>query len=293
MSIQFTQPASFSKSVSVKTLLPKFLQSVFTHRVSQHSKRVKYKCLPLILSTVLLSSTSQAHFQELIPDRDYLNASHAQPLSFSLRFTHPMSQGPIMSVTQPKQLLVMSHAKKVDLLPSLKADDSDGKQWSFDYQVTEPGDLNFFVEPAPYWEPEEGKMIIHYTKVIVDGFGDFNGWDQLIDAPVEIEPLTRPYSIWVGNNFSAIVKQQGKPVPFAEIEIEWRNDGTVTAPTDSYITQVIKADANGTFNYVLPKAGWWGFAALIDAPYQLQSPAGKSVPVELGGLIWINAKQMQ
>ena len=260
----------------------------FTH-IKQVCSKTLYACCLFIAS-----NNSYAHFQEIIPDRDFLNSDRQQPLNFAVRFTHPMTQGPVMNMQKPKALSVFSNGTHTDLLPSLKnAGSGEAQQWSFTYRVTEPGDLSFFVEPQPYWEESEGKMIIHYAKVIVDGYGDFNGWDQQLNLPVEIEPLTRPYSLWVGNAFRGIVKAQGKAVPFAEVEVEWRNDGSVTAPTDSYITQVIKADANGTFSYVMPRAGWWGFAALRDADYQLKAPTGEKVPVELGGLIWINAKAMQ
>lgn len=274
----FTPPAIAEAKVTKKTFTKGIVLSTYC---------------ALYSIALMMSSHSYAHFLELIPDRDDVSNTQPQALNFSLRFTHPMSQGPIMNMALPKQLFVSSNNKTTDLLPTLKTNAMQNQQWSFTYRVTEPGDLKFFVEPTPYWEADEGKMIIHYTKVVVDGFGDFNGWDQSIGAPLEIEPLSRPYSLWVGNNFSGIVKHQGKPVAYAQIEVEWRNDGSVLKPTDSYITQVIKADANGTFHYALPRAGWWGFAALIDATYQLPSPTGKQVPVELGGLIWINAKQMQ
>ena len=242
----------------------------------------------------LFTLSANAHFLELIPDRDFLNSAHQQPLNFKLRFTHPMTQGPVMEMQKPNKLMVIAADTSTDLLSRLQLKDAaEASQWTFQYQVTEPADHIFYVEPQPFWEPAEGKMIIHYTKVIVDGYAALVGWDTLVNAPVEIEPLPRPYSLWKGNAFQGIVRKLGEPVPFATIEVEWRNDGSVTAPTSSYITQVIKADINGRFSYVMPRAGWWGFAALIDADYQLTSPSGRQVPVELGGLIWINAKPMQ
>ncbi|NCC29473.1 MAG: DUF4198 domain-containing protein, partial [Gammaproteobacteria bacterium] len=84
-----------------------------------------------------------------------------------------------------------------------------------------------------------------------------------------------------------------KPVPFAEVEVEWRNDGSITPPSDPYITQVIKADTNGVFSYAMPKAGWWGFAALLEGDEPMQNPDGEEVPVELGALIWIYAREMR
>ena len=81
----------------------------------------------------------------------------------------------------------------------------------------------FFIEPAPYWEPAEQKMIVHYTKVVVDAFGAEDGWDARVGFPVEIEPLARPYGLWTGNTFRGIVLREGKPVPFATVEVEYYN----------------------------------------------------------------------
>jgi cobalt/nickel transport protein len=54
---------------------------------------------------------------------------------------------------------------------------------------------------------------------------------------------------------------------------------------------VIKADANGTFAYAMPKAGWWAFAALVDGP-KMRNPKGEMVDSELGGLIWVRCRDM-
>jgi len=58
------------------------------------------------------------------------------------------------------------------------------------------------------------------------------------------------------------------------------------------VTQVIKADANGVFAYSMPRAGWWGFAALIDGDEPMTAPTGEEVDVELGGLIWVRTVDM-
>jgi cobalt/nickel transport protein len=164
--------------------------------------------------------------------------------------------------------------------------------YSAEVPLDHPGDQVFFVEPAPYWEAAENKWIIHYAKVVVD-FAEGNGWDKPVGLPVEIEPLARPYGLWTGNVFRGIVRHLGKPVPFATIEVEWRNDGSVKAPSDPFVTGVIKADASGQFTYGLPRAGWWGFAALIDGDKPARSPEGKPAKTELGGLIWVRAQDMK
>jgi cobalt/nickel transport protein len=266
------------------------------------SKYVAFKTMLLALSTIIaiiFSEPSFSHFQEIIPDRDFTDNANQQPVRFDIQFTHPMSLGPVMNMQKPRNLKVKNNHKTFNLLPLLKEikgdtkDDLSISKWTMEYSLTAPGSHIFYIEPSPYWEENENKMIIHYSKVIIDGYGEMQGWDSLVGLPVEIEPLTRPYSLWVGNAFQGVVKKNGKAVPFAEIEVEWRNDGSLKNVADSYVTQVIKSDVNGTFSYVMPHAGWWGFAALLEADYQLTSPDNREVDVELGGLIWVNAKKMK
>ncbi|TKB48616.1 DUF4198 domain-containing protein [Ferrimonas sediminicola] len=246
-----------------------------------------------LLTAALFSGAACAHFQELIPQSDTLTPQSGGQVQLSLTFTHPMERGPAMAMGQPVQFGVVGPQGRQDLLERLTSTGVDGQQaYLADYRVTRPGDYLFYLEPAPYWEPGEGKMIIHYTKVVVEGFGALEGWDQPVGLPVEIEPLSRPYSLWRGNLFQGLVRHQGEPVPFAEVEVEWRNDGSVTPPSDGYVTQVIKADANGVFSYAMPRSGWWGFAALLEAEQPMTNPQGEPVPVELGGLIWVHARDM-
>ena len=115
----------------------------------------------------------------------------------------------------------------------------------------------FFVEPQRYWEPAENKWITHYAKVVVDAYASGEGWNALVGLPVEIQPLTRPTGLWTGNEFRGIVLRDGKPVPFAEIEVEFVNDGSIKAPNEAFDTQVITADQSGVFGYAMPRAGWW------------------------------------
>ncbi|MGB1239947.1 MAG: DUF4198 domain-containing protein, partial [Pseudomonadales bacterium] len=135
----------------------------------------------------------------MTPQQDYLDQRFQGPLTFDIRFTHPMSQGPVMEMAKPTALNVTTAQGTKDLLPTLvRKPNTDIAQWQLSYQPQVPGDMIFSIEPAPYWEPEEGKMIIHYTKVVVDGYAQFDFWDHQLGLPVEIEPLTRPYSLWVG-----------------------------------------------------------------------------------------------
>jgi cobalt/nickel transport protein len=235
-----------------------------------------------------------AHFQELIPSVDIVTPATGGTIELDLTFTHPFDRGPVMDMAPPVQFGVLSADGRKDLRDRLVRRDADGKRtWKATHTLAAPGSYVFFVEPAPYWEPAEGVMIVHYTKVVVEAFGAGDDWDAMVGLPVEIEPLVRPYGLWTGNAFRGVVRRDGEPLPFAEVEVEWRNDGSVTAPADAFVTQVVKADATGAFTYVMPRAGWWGFAALVEGAQPMKGPEGKDVPVELGALMWVRVVDMK
>lgn len=238
---------------------------------------------------------TMAHFQVLIPSTDIVTIDGKKTINLNVVFTHPMELGPAMEMGVPRQFGVLVDGQKQDLKATLEPKKVDGKAaYGCSYRIRRPGDYVFYIEPAPYWEPAEQKMIVHYTKVVVDAFGAEEGWDQMVGFPVEIEPLVRPYGLWTGNAFRGVVKKDGKPVPFAEVEVEYYNeDGKVKVPSDPFVTQVVKADRNGVFSYVMPKAGWWGFAALIDGDEKMKNPEGKLVDVELGALLWVKTVDMK
>lgn len=248
----------------------------------------------LVAATVLSASSACAHFLVLKPSTDVVDAQSGNRLNLDLRFTHPMENGPVMSMDTPRRFGVIVAGEDHDLLPMLEPYDVDGKQaFRAGYTMKTPGVHLFYVEPAPYWEPDEEKLIIHYTKVVVEAYGLRRGWDALVGFPVEIEPLTRPYGLWTGNVFRGIVRKNGQPAPYATIEIEFLNEGgAVAVSNETLITQVVKADGQGVFAYALPHAGWWGFAALIDGEEKLPNPDGDLVDVELGGLLWVRAIDM-
>lgn len=249
--------------------------------------------LTLALAAALAPLPAAAHFQELLPSTDIVPDTGSRKVTLDLVFTHPMERGPVMAMGAPVRFGVLADGKTTDLTSTLVRRDVKGKAaYSATHTVGEPGDYVFFVEPAPYWEPAEKKHIIHYTKTVVD-VGSGKGWDALVGLPVEIEPLVRPYGLWTGSLFRGIVRHNGAPVPFAEVEVEWANDGSVTAPADPFVTQVIKADAGGQFAFAMPRAGWWGFAALVDGETPMNAPDGTPATVELGGLMWVKVTDMK
>ncbi len=247
----------------------------------------------------LLAEPASAHFGTIVPSDDIITQQDPKTVTIAVKFIHPMELH-YMEMVRPKQFGVMFDGKKTDLLDSLqevkgKAPDQTESFtfWKADYPIRRPGDYTFYVTPAPYWEPAEDCFIVHYTKVCVNALGKEEGWDKPVGLETEIVPLTRPYGLWTGNLFTGRVLVKGKPVPFAEVEIEYLNEAAeggkkIAPPADPYVTQVVKADGGGVFNYAMPKAGWWGFAALNEASWTLNHE-GKKKNVEIGAVIWVRA----
>lgn len=251
----------------------------------------------LILSSHL-SNKADAHFQMIIPSDEMVSQTESNKVNLDVRFYHPF-EGQGMNMEKPAQFGVVRGENKVNLLNELKEvklNDREGKKYTAfrtTYAIKGPGDHVFFVEPKPYWEPAEEAFIIHYTKVIVNALGMEEGWDAEVGLKTEIVPLTRPYGLWTGNVFQGVVKLNGQPVPYAEVEVEYFNDeAKLKAPADPMITQVIKADQNGVITYAMPKAGWWGFAAL-STDEKTMAHDGKEYPIEIGAVLWVKTYSMK
>ena len=242
-------------------------------------------CISILLVAFLIipAGSALAHFGMVIPSDSMVMQSDNRTINLVLSFSHPF-EGEGMELVKPASFGVMANGKKANLLDTLKqAKVMEHGAWKTSYQVKRPGVYMFYMEPKPYWEPAEDCYIIHYTKTVVAAFGEDEGWDKEIGLKTEIVPLSKPYGLYAGNVFQGIVKVDGKPVPFCEVEIEYYNeDKKCQAPTDYMVTQTIKADGNGIFTYCAPKAGWWGFAGLNTSDEKIN---GKDV--EMGAVLWV------
>lgn len=260
-------------------------------------KNIRSMVWLLVAIILTFSGSAFAHFAMIIPSKDVVTKDDSKDIGLVLQFTHPFEGGPLMQMDKPEKFGVVTGEKITDLLAALREKKADGRStWETTFKVTRPADYIFFLLPAPYWEPSEDKYIVHATKVIVDAFGAEEGWDKPIaktaGLPAEIVPLSRPYSLYAGNVFTGRVFNDGKPTPDVDVEIEWWAKGAAQAPTDSHVRQVVKTDPNGVFNFAMPKAGWWGFSAIMEADRPIERE-GKDKKVEIGAVIWIKAYPMQ
>jgi cobalt/nickel transport protein len=265
--------------------------------------RIIMKCPWLLAALVLAATPTLAHFGTITPSDDIVTQKDSRTLNLQLKFIHPLEQH-YMEMVRPQQFGVLHQGKKTDLRDTLKA--TQGKSldqvekftyWTADYQIRRPGDYTFYVEPSPYWEPAEDLFIVHYTKVCVGAFGLEKGWDEPVGLETEIIPMTRPYGLWTNNLFTGQVLLRGQPVPFAEVEVEYLNESPgnlsiIQPPSGPFVTQVVKADANGVFSYAMPKAGWWGFSALNEADRTI-AHEGVEKNIEIGAVYWVHTRDMR
>ncbi|OMH34002.1 DUF4198 domain-containing protein [Motiliproteus sp. MSK22-1] len=260
--------------------------------------------LKKLVATLVVSasavSAAHAHFQMLYtPD---LLREKGGEISLKAPFTHPASSGHVMTVDKPQQFFQIRKGKKKDLIDQLVAGDwtsaeNKGPSYEASVKLRGLGDNVFVLQAAPYYEEAENKYIQQITKTIVNVGGLPTDWEAEVGLPAEIVPLTKPYAIYEHGSFSGIVKSEGKPVPYAEIEVEYINylpdmkanafakESTVTLPADAFTTITIYADATGTFTFGIPKAGQWGFGALNVGPEKEYK--GKELSQD--AVIWVQA----
>jgi len=278
--------------INQKKIIPKARKS--ENAKKKHRAANVFK-LSVVVFVLIFCSAGQAraHFGMIIPSDSMVMQQDGKTVKLTLSFSHPF-EGVGMEMVNPKAFGVVAAGKSRNLLGSLQQTQLLGQTaWTALYHINRPGLYVFYMEPEPYWEPAEDAFIIHYTKTVVTAFGDDVGWDKEIGLKTEIVPLAKPFGLYAGNVFQGIVKIDGIPAPYAEVEVAYYNkNGKARAPTGTMITQAIKADQNGVFTYAVPKAGWWGFAALSTANFKLKH-AGQDKDVEIGAVIWVKFHDWQ
>lgn len=270
-----------------------------------------HRLLQTLTCAALASATSfaHAHFQLLYVDDTAMQKAHE--LEVAAVFTHPFDGGPTMAMGKP---LAFSHinshnGEKTDLLRYLRPVEWQGQEnRAGAFRATLPkemmralGDHIFVLEPEPYLEAEEDLYIQQFTKLIVNVGGVPGQWADAQDLPVDIKPLSKPYANWTGGVFRAQVLADGKPVPYAQIEVEYLNHGVeldrnafnpkgeVTSPQPAFNTLSTYSDAEGVVTIGLPRAGWWGIAALNIG--STKTYKGKALSQD--AVLWIQARDMQ
>ncbi|WP_291440641.1 DUF4198 domain-containing protein [Desulfovibrio sp.] len=260
----------------------------------------------------LMAVPAQAHFMVMYTPE----VAKSEPSDMDVRivFTHPAEAGHTMDMGGVKEFYAMyqrgeNEPKKIDFMSSLKPitwknPESSGPAFSAlipRKDMRSMGDYTFVMVPGYYLEKEEDVYMQQITKLVVNVGGIPGNWNSALGLPCEIVPLIKPYGVWTGNVFKARVLSNGKPVPNAEVEVEYMNHmpdlkanamtkkGTVKYPHDAFVTQTIFTDDQGYLTFGIPKAGWWGFAALGVGPDKEHQ--GKELSQD--AVIWVKAVDMK
>jgi len=253
------------------------------------------------LSLAFATQPATAHFQLLYTPE--VNLKKAADVLFKLIFWHPFENGHVMDMGQPEQFFMIHKGKKTDLLDKLEPITFIGaSNEAAAYQANVPlkrvGDYILVVVPAPYFEQSEDIYIQQVTKSYVNRGGVPTGWDEPLGLDAEIVPLNKPTNILAGSTFTGRLLSQGKPVADAEVEVEYMAavpDMDTNKPQASKATPmpggaiVAKTDINGYFSFGIPKAGFWGFAALGAGPRKEHE--GKKLSHD--AVLWVRAYNVQ
>ncbi|PID36120.1 MAG: nickel transporter [Rhodobacterales bacterium] len=220
-----------------------------------------------------------------------------------LIFWHPFENGHVMDLEMPEEFFMVHQGEKTDLKGSLEpvrftGGENEGAAFKGAVPVKRSGDYVLVTVPAPYYEGSEDIYIQQITKAFLNRNELPTDWMNPVGLPTEIIPLNKPYNIIAGGTFTGQVVSEGKPAAGVEIEIEYmaaEPDMETAASSEPVASPlpggslVAVSDANGYFTFGVPKAGYWGFAALGSGP--ATEHEGKELSQD--AVIWIRAWDME
>jgi cobalt/nickel transport protein len=261
------------------------------------------KILLSLSISILFSLKSYAHYQMVYTPKSALESG--ANINLNIVFTHPFSGAYTMDMAGVEEFYVINRNKKKDIKKSLKETvytdiNSKGKGYALKYKARRMGDHVFILSPKPFYDETSKSYIQQITKTMVNVLGVPTDWDRELGLKAEIVPLTKPYAIWTGSNFTGIVKSKGKTVPYAKIEVKYLNRDfdtktntlekpQIKAPQAAFTNMIIKANKDGEFNFTIPKEGFWGFKAMgvgSDKTY-------KGKKLEQDAVIWVQTTDMK
>lgn len=259
-----------------------------------------------------MTTPAEAHFMMMYTPE--LAMEKAVDMDMRIAFTHPAEAGHMMDMGGINEFYALhqrgeNDPQKIDFKPMLKEiiwtnPESSAPAFAINIprkEIRSMGDYVFVMVPGYYLEKEEDAYMQQITKLVTNVGGVPSNWNEPVGLPCEIVPMVKPYGMWAGNVFQGQVLSNGEPVANAEVEVEFMNHmpdlasnsmpeaGIVEYPNDALVTQVVFTDANGIFTYGIPKAGWWGFAALGVGP----DTEHKGKELSQDAVIWVKAEEMK
>ncbi|NJC87024.1 MAG: DUF4198 domain-containing protein [Desulfuromonas sp.] len=251
----------------------------------------------LLLLALSCPVAALAQLALLTPSDDIISQEAPVVITLHLGLFDPRGRQ-ALEVAKAKRFGVQHLGEETNLLGALKpVQEKNATTWLAEFPVKSPGDYTFYAEQTPRWDTAEEEFLIPLAKVCVNALALEEGWDEPVGLEAEIVPLSRPYGLWSGNLFSGQVLLNGDPAPYAAIEVAWfgpspETSATLSAAPPACRVQKLRADANGIFHYAMPRGGWWGFAASLDADWTIKKD-GEEKPVTLVTSYWVQAREIK
>lgn len=251
--------------------------------------------------SMMIPAAAHAHFLLEYTTETMIERPGDVPVK--LIFWHPFDNGHVMDLEMPQEFFMIHNGEKVDLKGSLEpvtftGGENEGAAFRGVVPVKRSGDYVLVTVPVPYYEESEDIYIQQLTKAFLNRNELPTDWMEPVGLPTEIVPLNKPYNVLAGSTFTGQVLANGAPVAGAEIEIEFMaaepdmesaaaSTPVVSPPPGGAVVAV--SDANGYFTFGIPRAGYWGFAALGSGPETEHE--GKELSQD--AVIWIRAWDLE
>ena len=255
----------------------------------------------LTAAALTIPAAANAHF--VLSYTPEVQIDRPGDVPVKLIFWHPFENGHVMDMEKPLEFYMIHRGEKTDLLDTVapitfQGADNSAAAFEATVPVKRAGDYVLVTVPAPYYEGSEDIYIQQITKAYLNRATMPTDWMEAQGLPTEIVPLNKPTNIITGSTFSGVVLSNGEPVPGIEIEIEYMaaepdmEANSTTEPTASPMpggAVVAVTDADGAFTFGIPKAGFWGFAALGSGPEKEHE--GKELSQD--AVIWVRAYDLR
>ncbi len=273
------------------------------------------KLVSVLVLLLLVTSFVSAHFLVIYTPDSVVEGSE---VPFIIVFTHPFNAGYTMNIGENEageikgfeEFFSVHKGKRTDLTADLEeitftSLENSGTAYELvlkrDNGYRGGGDWVIIGVPAPYYEGASDIYIQQIVKFLINKGEIATDWDSRVaEGYPEIIPFVKPYAVWVGGVFRGMVVDcEGKPVPEAVIEVEYINydldmedkkfSGDPKIKKEGHGAAVIIADDQGNFSFVPPKAGYWGFSALVEGGEKTFN--GKEL--SQAAVLWIEAEELK
>jgi cobalt/nickel transport protein len=262
-----------------------------------------------ILLLFALCAAAGAHFQVIYTPQVQSSDKSVTVLLF---FTHPFTISPLLktglqengTVLGMKDVFIVHDGKVKDMMWATKdvplptpTDTGPAQKLYIDQSAgyKSAGDYAIIAVPYPYWEASEKTSIQQIAKLFINKAGFASDWNRrCAKGYPEIVPLVKPYEMVPGSLFRAVVLDNaGKAAPGVSVEVEFLNADVDMASNrlvncgkvrnEKLGAATVLTDANGVFEYIPLKAGFWGFAGISAGSEKMY----KGKALEQDPVIWI------